>query len=1085
MHRLLIANRGEVALRIARAAHDLALTPIGLFATDDAHSPALARMAQRIALPGAGPAAYLDIPAIIAAAVTAGADALHPGWGFLSESPALAQACADATLTFIGPSAALLSLLGDKRRAREAAAAAGLPVPDAAATEADAAGLLRAGPILLKPAEGGGGRGMRIVTDPAALAAAWQEAAAEARSAIGAATLFAERLITEARHIEVQIAADGASAVSLGTRDCTLQRRHQKLIETAPAAGIPALASAAVASALERDAVASALERGAVASALERDAVASALERDAVASALERDAIAMATALGYRGLGTWEFLVTTTGFWFMEVNPRLQVEHTVTEAVTGLDLVAIQLRLAQGASLAELGLTTPPRPRGYAMQLRINAETLTPSGAIIPDSGQITRLVLPAGPGIRVDHAIAEGLTISPAYDSLLAKLIVHGPDRATVLRRAAAALNEFIIEGVRTLIPTLQRLLALGDLQADRIDTRFLEREAAGLVPAADAVTGHPHAITAPMAGRLVALDMAAGDIVRAGQRIALVEAMKMQMEVIAPQACLILALSAALGDTIPANHALATIAPVTDMGLADSATPPDDSPRHDLAALQARLLATRDEGRPDATARRHAAGSRTTRENLADLFDPGSFSEYGALALAAQRRRRSMEELIRISPADGLVAGIGTIAGTPTAALAYDYTVLAGTQGFLNHKKTDRLLGIVHRDHLPLVLFAEGGGGRPGDTDVMGVAGLDLSTFASFARCSGAAPLVGIAHGHCFAGNAALLGCCDTIIATTASSIGMGGPAMIEGGGLGRFRPEQVGPSAVQAANGVIDLLVADETEAVAQARRYLGYFAAATPAFTSADQDALRRVVPENRHLLYDMRGLIDTLADTGSVLELRHGFAAGMITALIRIEGRAMGLIANNPAHLGGAIDAPAADKAARFLQLCDSHGLPVLSLCDTPGFMVGPETERTAQVRHVCRLFVTGAALGVPVFCLVPRRGYGLGAMAMAAGGFHQTRLTAAWPSGEFGGMGLEGAVRLGYRRELAAETDPAAREALFRAHLTRLQDEGQAMNMAAYVEIDTVIDPAESRTWIARGLRTARTAPSRRSIDTW
>ncbi len=1035
MRRLLIANRGEVALRVARAAHDLALTPIGLFATDDANSPALARMAQRIPLPGAGPAAYLDSAAILAAARAANADALHPGWGFLSEDPALAQACADADITFIGPYPALLGLLGDKRRARDAAAATGLPVADAAATLDDAADLLCTGPILLKPAEGGGGRGMRVVTDRAALPTAWRDAAAEADTT----TIFAERLITGARHIEVQIAGDGAQATSLGTRDCTLQRRHQKLIETAPAAA---------------------------------------------SLALERAAVTMATALAYRGLGTWEFLVTATGFWFMEVNPRLQVEHTVTEAVTGLDLVAVQLRLAQGATLVSLGLSTPPAPRGFAMQFRVNAETLTATGDTIPSTGRITRLTLPAGPGIRVDHAIAEGLAISPAYDSLLAKLIVHGPDRATTLRRAVAALDDVTVEGIATLLPTYRRLLTLEAIQADRIDTGWLAREAASLAPEA-AAPNDAHAITAPMAGRIVALNIAAGATIAAGHRIALIEAMKMQMAVTAPQSCRILAVTAALGDTIAAGQLLASVTPMAESAAADAPAAPDGAPRRDLAALEARLLATLDDGRPEATARRHAAGSRTTRENLADLFDAGSFSEYGALALAAQRRRRSMEELIRISPADGLVAGIGAVAGTPTAALAYDYTVLAGTQGFLNHKKTDRLLGIVHRDKLPLVLFAEGGGGRPGDTDVMGVAGLDLATFASFARCSGGAPLVGIAHGHCFAGNAALLGCCDTIIATTASSIGMGGPAMIEGGGLGVFRPEEVGPSDVQSANGVIDLLVADEAEAVAQARRYLGYFGAAAPDFTCADQHALRHAVPENRNLVYDMRGLIETLADTGSVLELRRGFAAGMITALIRIEGRAMGLIANNPAHLGGAIDAPAADKAARFLRLCDSHGLPVLSLCDTPGFMVGPETERTAQVRHVCRLFVTGAALGVPVFCLVPRRGYGLGAMAMAAGGFHQTRLTAAWPSGEFGGMGLEGAVRLGYRRELAAETDPAAREALFRSLLARLQSEGQAINMAAYVEIDTVIDPVQSRAWIARGLQAARAVPSRRAIDSW
>ena len=1041
MKNLLIANRGEAALRIARAARDAGIVPHGIFATDDATAPYLAAMATSAALPGSGPAAYLDVAAIIAAARAVSADALHPGWGFLSENPALARACAEAGLVFVGAESGLLDLLGDKRQARKAAAAAGIDVPQAADTIAAAADLLQGGPIILKPASGGGGRGMRVVTDAASLATAWQDAAAEAAFSFGASTIFAERLITGARHVEVQVAADGARAVSLGTRDCSLQRRHQKLVETAPAMHCPGL---------------------------------------------EHAATRMAESLFYRGLGTCEFLVADGAFQFMEVNPRLQVEHTVTEMVTGLDLVAIQLRLAEGASLAELGLTAPPAPRGVAMQFRINAETLTEAGDAVPSGGTIARFAPPSGPGIRVDHAAIAGMAINPAYDSLLAKLIVHGGDRASCLRRARAALAEFDIDGVRTGLPMLRRLLALDAVQVDSIDTKFLDRVAAGIADPAEQDTEINAAIvTAPMAGVLVAIEIAVGEPVRAGQRVALIEAMKMQMEVKAPGSGTITAIMARQGAHLAAGQTLVELAP--SAGDTATAFAEDADPGHiraDLATLQARILATLDAGRPDAVARRHAAGRRTARENLDDLFDAGSFSEYGAMAVAAQRRRRSMEELIRISPADGLIAGIGTVATTPTAALAYDYTVMAGTQGFLNHKKTDRLLGIVHQDRLPLVLYAEGGGGRPGDTDVMGVAGLDLSSFASFASCSGQAPLVGIAAGHCFAGNAALLGCCDIVIATHASNIGMGGPAMIEGGGLGVFRPEDVGPSAIQAPNGVIDLLVRDEAEATAAARQYLGYFTGNIAEYACADQHGLRDSVPQDRKRIYDMRALIGTLADTGSVLELRRDFGAGMITALIRIEGRAMGLIANNPAHLGGAIDAPAADKAARFLQLCDSHGLPVLSLCDTPGFMVGPDTERTAQVRHVCRMFVVGAAMRVPVFCIVPRKGYGLGAMAMAAGGFHQTRLTVAWPSGEFGGMGLEGAVRLGYRRELAAAA-PESRQALFESLVARLYDEGQAINMAAYVEIDAVIDPAETRGWITRGLRSARIEGSRRFIDSW
>ncbi|PKM26496.1 MAG: carbamoyl-phosphate synthase large subunit, partial [Gammaproteobacteria bacterium HGW-Gammaproteobacteria-12] len=402
---------------------------------------------------------------------------------------------------------------------------------------------------------------------------------------------------------------------------------------------------------------------------------------------------------------------------------------------------------------------------------------------------------------------------------------------------------------------------------------------------------------------------------------------------------------------------------------------------------------------------------------------------------------------------------------------AIAYDYTVFAGTQGVMNHKKTDRMLALAEQWRLPVVLFAEGGGGRPGDTDFVGVAGLDCHTFVAMAKLSGLVPTVGVVSGRCFAGNAALLGCCDVIIATRDASIGMAGPAMIEGGGLGSFTPEQVGPTSVQGPNGVIDVLVQDEAAAVAVAKQYLGYF-----------QGPRLRV--------YDMRQVIELLADHGSVLELRRQFAPGLITALVRIEGKPFGLIANNPAHLGGAIDAVAGDKAARFLQLCEAHDLPIVSLCDTPGFMVGPEAEKQATVRHVSRLFVTAASLTVPFFTLVLRKGYGLGAQAMAAGSFHSPLFTAAWPTGEFGAMGLEGAVRLGFAKELAAQPDDTTRQALFDKLVAKAYENGKALNMASYLEIDAVIDPADSRTWLLRGLaaipRPVRGEGRKRPfVDTW
>ena len=490
-------------------------------------------------------------------------------------------------------------------------------------------------------------------------------------------------------------------------------------------------------------------------------------------------------------------------------------------------------------------------------------------------------------------------------------------------------------------------------------------------------------------------------------------------------------------------------------------------DHPREDLESVIARHALTLDDARPDAVAKRHERGHRTARENVTDLVDEGTFVEYGPLMFAAQERRRDRDELVRRTPADGLVGGVGDIDGRPAVVMSYDYTVLAGTQGMRNHLKKDRLFELAEDRRLPVVLFAEGGGGRPGDVDMPIVAGLDCRAFHLFARLSALVPLVGIASGYCFAGNAALLGCCDVVIATEDSSIGMGGPAMIEGGGLGVYPPQDVGPIDVQYPNGVVDLRVADDAEAVQVVRRYLTYFTQRrTPTSTVPDQDRLRHLIPTNRKRIYEVRAVIDALFDEGSVFELRRGFGLGMVTALARVDGRALGVIANDPTHLGGAIDAHGADKAARFMQLCDAHDLPLLFLCDTPGFMVGPQAERTATVRHFSRMFVTGANLGVPTGTVVLRKGYGLGAQAMAGGGFKAPRFTIGWPTSEFGAMGLEGAVRLGMRRELEAIEDPDERQRVFDATVAAAYDRGKGISMAEYFEIDDVIDPADTRRWI-------------------
>ncbi|MGB0522233.1 MAG: acyl-CoA carboxylase subunit beta [Flammeovirgaceae bacterium] len=518
----------------------------------------------------------------------------------------------------------------------------------------------------------------------------------------------------------------------------------------------------------------------------------------------------------------------------------------------------------------------------------------------------------------------------------------------------------------------------------------------------------------------------------------------------------------------------------------------------RPDLVELFERKTYLYDAHRPEAVAKRHAKGQRTARENILDLCDEDSFIEYGSLIVAAQSARKSQQELMEQTPADGLITGIGAVNGAlfegeqaKCVVMSYDYTVLAGTQGAFNHKKTDRMVRIAKKAQKPIIFFVEGGGGRPGDVDYypISVGGLDIMTFVEFARLSGKVPRIAIVSGYCFAGNAALAGCADVIIATENTSMGMGGPAMIEGGGLGKFHPKEVGPAHLQEQNGVIDILVKDEAEAVATAKKYLSFFQGSIQDWTCPDQLKLRDVIPENRKFGYDVKKVIAAMADDDSVLELRKLFAKNLVTAFIRIEGKALGVMANNPRHLGGAIDSDAADKAARFMQLCDAFGIPILSLCDSPGFMVGPDCEKTGMVRHASRMFVVSASLRVPVLTIVLRKAYGLGAMAMAAGSFHESFFTVSWQTGEFGAMGLEGAVKLGFRKELEKLENPQEQEALYDKLVHEAYQKGKAIQAASSLEFDEVIDPKDSRTWIVNALtsipETTYKNQPHRIVDCW
>ena len=1125
--KVLIANRGEIAIRVARAVADLGLRSVAIHSRDDARSLHVRATDEAQELPGHGAAAYLDADAVVAAAKVSGCDAIHPGYGFLAERADFARGCADAGLIFIGPAPAHLELFGDKVRARVAAIAADVPVIhglDRAVSLEEARAFftsLRGGAMIIKAIAGGGGRGTRTVFTEEEIEPAWQRCRSEAQAAFGRDEVYVEQYNARARHIEVQVLGDQSGHVThLGERECSIQRRFQKVIEIAPA---PAL-------------------------------------DDAVRYRIIEAAVRFAKSVGHTNLGTFEFLVDTSGragaqpFVFIETNARLQVEHTVTEEVTGVDLVQAQILLAQGKSLKELGLGREHPPRGIAIQVRVNMESVGADGSVRPGGGTLTAYEAPSGPGVRTDGFGYVGYRTSGAFDSLLAKVIAHSrrPDLATAAVRAARALSEFRIDGVVTNIPFLHNILAHPDFVSGDIHTRWVDEHIAELTRPVDyphryaepvragAEAGYAGArvksndplalfahdatmkagqqaaqvedqapdmigpdgsvgIASPIQGLIVAIDVAEGDEVRRGQQVAVVEAMKMEHVIAAPHGGIIRKVTMTVGDVVREGFPIVFVQQTEVAGdIVTAAAERDlDHIRRDLQESIDRHALTRDENRPDAVARRRKNRYRMPRENIARLVDPGSFNEYWPLTVARQHQRHSMDALRNNTPADGVVAGMCSINGelfdenrSRAAVVHYDYTVLAGTQGHRNHYKQDRMFELAHRFRLPVVLFGEGGGGRPGEDYIGPRVAIDTPTFTTFSRLSGLVPLVAIVNGRTFAGNTALVACSDVIIATEGSTLGMGGPAMIEGGGLGIYTPEEVGPMSVQVPNGVVDILVKDEDEAVDLARKYLAYFQGPLASWEAHDQRRLRHVVPENRLRLYNMRDVLDIIADKGSVLEIRPKFGVGIITALIRVEGRPMGVIANNPHHLAGAVDSSGADKGARFLQLCDAFDIPVLSLIDCPGIMVGPEVERTALVRHCTRLFNVGANITTPLFSVVVRKAYGLGAQAMLGAGSLVGFFSVAWPTAEFAGMNIEGAVKLGYRKELMAIEDPEARRQEFDRRTAVAYENAKAVNAVTGGGIDDVIDPADTRRWIVNSLKRLPPALPRSHkkypyIDTW
>jgi len=1064
MVKVFVANRGEVALRLVRAARDLGLETIVPILSDSD----IVRGSEGVQLQGKGAPAFLDIPQLVSAAIDSGAGIVLPGYGLLSESAEFAEALRVKGIEFAGPSSAALRLFGDKVKSREFAVKCGVPVvpgrkvgsPDEVKKFFVENGEM---PVMIKAANGGGGKGMRKVTRVNEVAQAFERCANEAKTFFGTGELLVESFVEDAKHVEVQIVADSHGSVrAFGTRDCSVQRGNQKLVEIAPC---PSLSKNAEAK-------------------------------------LENFALLMARKIEFSGLGTFEFLVNERlgTFYFIECNPRLQVEHTVTEEVFDIDLVQAQIRIAQGWHIEDT-FRSQYYVQGFAIQLRVNTETMNETGNAKPQFGIVKTLDFPAGKGVRVETAARVGYKPSQHFDSLFAKIIVTGSNFTMALGRAQNALKELRLTGLKTNQSFLLACLEHREFQDNALlSTSFVTNNIKQLLKASDfheaslstsinitniaktfrkPVAGEG-SIVAPLSAEIVEVAVQPEDVVEIGDKIAVLQAFKMEHLVQAPFRGKVSRMFYQKGELIEEGTVLLDLErsdEVSGPGKgAQSSIDLDSYRRDDLDALFKREAILDDDFRRDAIEqKRHSKGRRGAMENVNSLVDEGSFVELGRLAIAHQEGRRKLGDLVEQTQRDGIIAGIGMIDGEQCAITTYDYLVLAGTQGHRGHMKKDRLYELALKWKLPLVVLTEGGGGRPSDFGAVGksTAGLNISTFRLLAECQDRVR-IGLASGYNFAGNAMLLGMCDCIIATKDANIAMAGPAMVEFAGQGeKVNPGELGPAMQHFKNGVVHFMADNEEHAVEISKKCLAFFTKRTMEnpMTSVDQRILRTLVPENRKRAYDVRPIVHALADTNSLLEWSSAFGAGLVTAFARVGGRSLAMIANQPLHLGGALDGEACAKGATFLRMCDRLGLPVLSLIDTPGFIVGQEFEKTGLVKHCSDFFLASSQLSVGIMSIVLRKCYGLGAMAMSAGAIqNKSVFSVGFPSSEFGGMGLEGAVALTFRKELNAIKDEKERQELFEKLVQKMYDRGGAEATANDFAIDDIIDPKDTRKWILKFL---------------
>ena len=1106
--RVLIANRGEIAIRIAKAVRALEMHSIGVHTDADRECLHRAVVDDVVVLAGDAIGGYLDVDGVVSAAIESGATYVHPGYGFLSENAAFAAACAAANLVFVGPSAATLELFGNKVAARRFVRGLGIATlpgtqrPVTSAVDAALAAREIGYPVMMKASAGGGGRGIRALYSSDDVDEAYTRSTSEAASAFGNGEVFLEKLVARPRHIEVQIVGDGTTYLHFFERDCSIQIRNQKVLEIAPAPNLDAV----------------------------------------LRQRLLDDAVAIARASRYVGVGTVEFLLDpeTGEHWFIECNPRVQVEHTVTEQVTGIDIVELQLRLATGASLAACGLgdqAAVPAPRGFAVQARVVA-----TGA-----GTMTAYKEPTGPRVRVDACGYVGYTPPPQFDPLFAKVVAQSGSDATLssaLNRTGAALAEFHIAGLSTNIGLLLSTLSCEDVRrGDARTTLFTENpellaaaagssnttaflgERCGTVPAVEAqpsrslpVAAAQFGVRAPMTSAVLELRARPGDAVRRGDVLLVLSAMKMETPIEAPcDGRVVAMLELAVGDTVDLDSVVAVIEPgaieiVKSVRVHSTVLDPAQTWEPVLAEIRTlqRLAEERLGSRSlePGVVRQRSRSKLNCRERIRLLLDHESFREVGSAAGFATYGDNGIDAF---TPANH-VGGYGLVNNRQTIVCADDFTSRGGhADGAIATKSTylDRMSIELRVPSVRLLDGSSGGGSvaamvpeqkKAGESAAMESTGAITAGQPRVAGTGGSflpghlgstmyteqlatVPVVNVLMGSVVGLGAAkaVLGHFSVMVKDIAQLFVAGPPVVAHAMGY-EVTKEDLGGWQIHCRNGSVDNLAETETQAVEMTKRFLSYLPSSTyelpPVSAVADDpvdrrdDELANLVPRKRTTTFDVRRAITVLADRDSFFEIGALWGTDQVVGLVRFQGHPMGVIASDSRHInGGALTADGCDKVKRLIDLCDLFHLPILNLVDNPGFAVGIDHEIAGTIRKGGEWMVAFAQARVPLFTVIMRRSFGVAGNNWATPQANPS-MRVVWPSADMGGIPPEGGIEAAYKRQLAESADPAALRAEIEA---RIESARGPLGPLSKFQVEEMIDPRDTRVlvccWVTNAYR--------------